>query len=811
MIGFIVKLVLVMLPLNALAQGTILLKATLGDPEFADKSQTRVELLETGEIVQPDSDGRFNLTLPQDSIWNICVTAPGKEKCYLLSYYGEDSVFSVNILDVGRLTWFADSAVVAEPLDSAQAKALANDTLGVDEPLAVQQKQNTELRKVVVQLRRRPRRKMGESVVSARAIKRLPGLAEADVIRSLQALPGVVASSDFSTKIYVRGGGADQNLFLLDNGVVYSPVHFFGLFSTFLVEGIDDVKFYKGGFGPQYGNRLSSVVDISSRQGGSDTADSWFDKSSIKVSTFASQAHTEGRQGSVRWLVAGRTTYIKEVLGALNDAGVTDFELDYRFTDVQSHLRYDLGEDRYAAMTIYGGRDVLNFDPLAVDWGNLVIPLNLNWRLRPDLVSTTSLSYSSFDQSFSLQDIFLLYNDIQSWNLRQLLQQDLDAIQQIQYGIDFTYFDITFRNEQRTVQENFVDRNKFMLYAAFYNHTWKPDPLEITLGLRLNYQDLAEHFGLEPRASLRWILPNHQSLSFHAGYYLQYINSIIFGDQETLNEFYYPARKATLRTIKPASSLLLSAGYGVENLWDTWSFSFETYYKTQNRLLAFAPEEMGEKLAEAGAQFNSLADGFKEGEGYSLGYEISLRQGEGAINGGVSWSQGLSVLLEQYDTLAYYPDWHQPYAFKGDLNINWKGSDGLWPHKKKGRYLRSSLQVKYASGLPFTERLGYYRAHNIDQSGGEGAGGPNPEFDDGIAVPQGNRNTDLQPPYFRFDIKAIDMGRENKWNFSWTILNITNHENIFLYTYDTATNPPTPNKITQFPFFPILLNYEYYF
>lgn len=80
-----------------------------------------------------------------------------------------------------------------------------------------------------------------------------------------------------------------------------------------------------------------------------------------------------------------------------------------------------------------------------------------------------------------------------------------------------------------------------------------------------------------------------------------------------------------------------------------------------------------------------------------------------------------------------------------------------------------------------------------------------------MAVPLSNRNAALQPAYFRFDIKPIDIGREGKWSFSWTILNITNHENVFLYQYDTSNNPPKLNIVTQFPFFPLLVNYEYYF
>jgi len=123
-----------------------------------------------------------------------------------------------------------------------------------------------ELEAKRVKGRRYPGDLGGKSTLSARQIKRMPNLAEADIIRSVQALPGVVASSDFSTKIYVRGGASDQNLVLFDNAVVYSPVHFFGLFSTFLVEGVDEVQFYKGGFPAEYGNRLSSVLDIKSRQ-----------------------------------------------------------------------------------------------------------------------------------------------------------------------------------------------------------------------------------------------------------------------------------------------------------------------------------------------------------------------------------------------------------------------------------------------------------------------------------------------------------------------------------------------------------------
>jgi outer membrane cobalamin receptor len=166
--------------------------------------------------------------------------------------------------------------VVQAPETATATAPSADSSAGEAETAQFKSEEAVQLKKVLVRAQRAPKRSLGKSTVSAKLIKRMPGLAEADVIRSIQGLPGVVASSDFSTKIYVRGGGSDQNLILLDKAVVYSPVHFFGLFSTFLVEAIDEVNFYKGGFPPEYGNRLSSVLDIGSREGGKDTVNSWF-------------------------------------------------------------------------------------------------------------------------------------------------------------------------------------------------------------------------------------------------------------------------------------------------------------------------------------------------------------------------------------------------------------------------------------------------------------------------------------------------------------------------------------------------------
>jgi hypothetical protein len=648
--------------------------------------------------------------------------------------------------------------------------------------------------------------------VSAKLIKRMPGLAEADVIRSIQGLPGVVASSDFSTKIYVRGGGSDQNLILFDNAPVFSPTHFFGLFSTFLVEGVEDVTFYKGGFPPEYGNRLSSVLDVKSRRGGkADSADveaedSWFKGSSLKISSFATQAHTEGRQDDVRWLFAGRTTYIKQIVDLLREQGLTDLVLDYYFYDLQGNLAWNLGEGRELSVSVYQGRDQLQ-----VEWGNTVVPVNLKWRLNSAWESRSTLSYSLLSQSFGLEKIFEFYNNIVTWQGRQALEYSGIEDHRLTFGVGLDRSGVVFRSTEDVLGFTYRDETLYWLANVFAQDEWTPSrDWTITPGVRINYMSTLNEATVEPRFSVKRQLPLNQALDFHAGYYVQYINSILFGDQETLNEFYFPAKRAKYRTVEPSSSWLFSLGYSRERIFDAYSFSLEGYYKSlHNLLVSAASSEVPDSVNnDPNAGFG---DFFKEAEGYSYGYETSLRKPEGVVSWGLSYSSGTSVVREQKYDQAYYPKWHQPHSFKGDLAMNWVGADGLLPPGSPGIYLRSSSQVKYATGLPYTEVVGHQSSHLIDQNDGSSVGGPNPVFDENVQTANGNYNLAFVPSYFRWDAKPIDVGREGKWNFSFTILNLTNHENVFFYSYDRQKNPPERITVTQFPLFPFLLSYEYYF
>jgi len=758
------------------------------DQDFAKEDSLQVEVVETGFIVHAFFNKQFKLELPQDTMWNICAKSGELEKCYELKYFGKDSVFSAEISGKENVVWYGDgnSGMGTGERKTENEADIAVDSASVSTESA---EQVTELRKVVVQLRKKPRRKLGESVVSAKNIKRMPGLAEADVMRSIQALPGVVSSSDFSTKIYVRGGASDQNLFLLDNGIVYSPTHFFGLFSTFLVEAVDDVKFYKSGFPAEYGNRLSSVAAINSRKGGNDTLDEWFSRNSVKISTFATQVHTEGHQGNARWVLAARSTYIKQILDLLQAVGATDFTVDYKFTDIQGAFDYQLSEDKSLHIAIYTGADILRFSPLFVEWGNTVIPINFQWKIDDNWKWNSGFSYSEFHQDFKIESLFGMENGVSTYASRQSLAYSGIDRHTIAFGYDLEFSKITFLQNVEMTGQKLEDSPKTRHHILYAQDSWRPDLWEIQYGLRLNYHELSKHFGAEPRFAASLEFAENQKLEFHTGYYLQYLNSLMFSEQEALNEFYYPARKTAINgTVKPSSSILSAVGYSRSNIFDMFNFNVEAYYKTQNNLTIYNESDLDSNSAE---KIESLGDMIVSGEGYSFGYELSLQKPEGFLSGSINFNQGCSVFKDGPNK-AYFPNWHQPFALKSDLSINWF---------ERKNFLRTSFQLKWASGMPYTPYLGYFSTYRIDAD--------YPGYN--MVSLLGNRNVTMRTPYFRLDAKVIDWGKKDKWNLGFTILNLTDHDNLFYIFYDTSKNPPEEQKIYQFPFFPLLINYEYYF
>ncbi|MDB5049700.1 MAG: hypothetical protein JWO30_2771 [Fibrobacteres bacterium] len=773
-----------------------------------------------------DSAGRWSATLVLDN-----GADPRQELCLLNSARRTCTTIDAGRYDTLELAPLAfapdtspdestlpDSTATAGSADSATALPDTSSAKMVDGG------RENAARTVKVRARRKPARAAGQTRVSSAEIKRMPGLAEPDVIRAVQALPGVVASSDFSTKLYVRGSSSDQNLVLFDNAALYSPMHFGGIFSTFLADAVGGMDFYKGGFSPRYGDRLSSVLTVDSKAGGAtDTGaarDTWA-QGTARVTTLSGSLETDGRKGNVSWVMAGRRTWIDQALGAARAAGVTDLKLPYYFYDAQGSVAYGSKGDTLR-VSAYQGRDELALDPISIEWGNTAIPVNLKLRLGDRWDYAGTFAYSRFSQVWAFSDIQRMTNSMEDWNVRQELSFNPGAGHLITLGGEYNHFLAELGQDMPIYDLSSHDNTSADLYAGYLQDRWVLSPKHaFTAGVRgYAYPELND-VAWDPRAAYTWRPAKDWRVDASAGIYHQYLTSIRWTDQETFNEFWYPAKGS----IKPSHSTQLSAGVEKSELTRLHlRVGLEAYYKDIRDLPLFYPNRTQSETQskDSSASGYQIAHDFTTQDGYAAGTELTVGRDEGAVSGELSWGLSQAVLrqtdyvnaLGTHSFEAYPADWDQRNTVKAKLNLNWKGDkeNAMWAGKKKGRFLRSTLQANYHTGLPYTQFQDYYTVHEPDQ-GYDGANGSGPTADlkDNAYLRQGRRNGAIRDDYFRLDVTLIDWGREGNWRLYWTVLNLTGRDNVFLINFDTSKNPPEKKETYQIPMLPILVGYEYQF
>jgi hypothetical protein len=222
-------------------------------------------------------------------------------------------------------------------------------------------------------LKSREARAIGVTRLTTETIRELPTVLEPDVFRSLQFLPGVKSASDFSSGLYIRGGGPDQTLILLDRNTVYNPTHFFGFFSTFNPDAIRDVRLYKGNYPAEYGGRLGSVVDVYNKDGNRRQLDG-----TMSVGLLASRGLIEGPFRGGSYMLALRRSTLEPLLAVLNEQDIDGIPESFWFYDLNGKLNFDLSRDDRVSVAVYGGSDNLQltlFDEARINlvYGNRTI------------------------------------------------------------------------------------------------------------------------------------------------------------------------------------------------------------------------------------------------------------------------------------------------------------------------------------------------------------------------------------------------------------------------------------------------------
>ncbi|OYZ03005.1 MAG: TonB-dependent receptor [Sphingobacteriia bacterium 28-36-52] len=528
------------------------------------------------------------------------------------------------------------------------------------------------LQDVTVSARRRDNNvktaQMGKMELSVNTAKALPAfLGEVDILKTLQLMPGVRNAGEGNAGFYVRGGGPDQNLILLDDAVVYNTGHLFGFFSVFNSDAIKNVSLIKGGMPAQYGGRLSSVVDIAMKEGNNNKTqvDAGI---GLIASRFSIQGPIKSKKSS--FIVSARRTYIDAITKPLISKSSDFYGSGYYFYDLNAKMNFQISEKDHLYISGYFGRDKFNFNNAArsfktlIDWGNATSTVRWNHVFNKKLFSNTTLVYN--DYHFNLNGAQNDFNINLSSGIRDLTAKtDFDYYaspeHKLKFGVQFTHHtflpNIVSGNQDSVVfTPNNASKKFAREWAVYLQDDWEINSkLKLNLGLRYslfqqtgkytNYtrdnngnkldstvygsgQIVQQYGGLEPRATLRYTLDETSSLKAGITRNLQYIHLVTNAGSSLPTDLWVPS---TLR-VKPQLSWQYAAGYFKNFNNGMFETSLEVYYKTMENQVEYR-EGYTPSLKDPEEEFVF-------GRGWSYGAEFFINKVKGRLTGWIGYTLG---------------------------------------------------------------------------------------------------------------------------------------------------------------------------
>jgi hypothetical protein len=479
---------------------------------------------------------------------------------------------------------------------------------------------------------------MSMDQVSAMEAKKIPALfGEVDIIKTLQLKPGVKNGGEGTSGIYVRGGGPDQNLFLLDEATVYNPSHLFGLFSTFNGDAVSDVKLFKGGFPAEYGGKLSSVIDVRTKEANRKKL-----SASGGLGLISSRLMVEAPivKDKASFFIGARRTYADVITRQVNYFQRDNPEFnkipDYYFYDLNSKVSLTLSDKDQVFISGYYGRDIFKFTDddfqFNLFWGNDALSAQWSHVFNPTLflktVATTSGYSYTFDNKFA-QFNFKLTSGIRDYNGKTELTWLPSDRHTFKVGAAYTYhtFDVgRFNASSEDGTVNFESGQNYYgtELGAYLNEEFKIHPrLTLNGGVRWSGFESKGKFyqGLEPRASLNFSASS--KVSFKAAYtrMFQYIHLISNSGATLPTDIWYPSNPV----VQPQRSDQVAVGVSIM-LGEQFLLTEEVYYKWLDRQVDFRD----------GAQifFNpNLDEEFVFGKGWGYGNELYIEKKRGPGNG----------------------------------------------------------------------------------------------------------------------------------------------------------------------------------
>lgn len=666
---------------------------------------------------------------------------------------------------------------------------------------------------------------MSKIEIKTERLKEIPVLfGETDIIKTIQLLPGIQSTGDGNSGFYVRGGGPDQNLILVDGATVYNASHLLGFFSVFNADAVKNVSILKGGMPPEFGGRLSSVLDVSLNEGNNQSF-----RGAGGVGLISSRLMLEGpiKKDESSFMVAARRTYADVLVQPFLNEDVKGNR--YYFYDLNAKMNYTLSENDRIYISGYFGRDVFRFKDngsqannppeFFSDWGNSTLTFRWNHLFSNKLFANTSLIYSDYRFSFGGQFNALEFTTssaIRDYNFKSDIDYYISSKTKAKFGfnlihhrftpsvVDAKLADLEFQvkaNDRLAleygtyaqVRHDFSKKLNVMLglrYSGFNAMGPFEDPIyDETTGAPTGdtsiygaWETIKFYNSLEPRLSLRYLTGFYSSIKASLTKNTQYLHLASISGGSLPTDLWLPSSAY----IPPQNAWQVAAGY-FRNFFDNkYESSVEVFYKPLENQIDFKP---GTNLFFA----SEIDRNVLVGSGLAYGAEFFLKKTTGRLTGwiGYTLSKTTRTIPPINNGNPYFPR----YDRRHDVSIL-----ATYAFSKK---IKASVVWVYATGIAYTPGIGRFFGNvGIDDQF-------RPLFDVITVYPE-DFNSSRLSAYHRLDLSLIYTPKGNNeskvkgsWNLS--VFNAYNRRNPYFVYYETDFSEGVNEaRMVYFPIIPSL-------
>ena len=623
---------------------------------------------------------------------------------------------------------------------------------------------------------------MGIEKVRVNVIKNVPVVfGEADALKVVMTLPGVKSVGEAASGFNVRGGSTDQNLILFNEGTIYNPNHMFGILSSFNTDVINDVELYKSSIPAQYGGRISSVLEVRSRDGNSKKI-----QGSLGLGLLTSRLHLEGPivKDRTTFILGGRTTYSNWLFNLLPE-GSSYAGGKASFQDVNLGVSHKVNANNSIHAYGYFSRDKFSFsNDTTFRYRNINGSLKWHSIFNDRHSMTATAGYDSYhyslEDSFSPVSAYRLSTAVDQAYAKVHFKSSVSDEHTLAYGVQATRYDlnpggISAAGDSSLIEPRSLDPERAVEAALYVGDTWQvTDAFSTDFGIRWSqfFQEAGgkTYGGPEFRVSGKYSFNDVTSVKAGFNTMRQYIHMI----SNSINVSPTDSWRLSSDRIRPQTGWQAAAGFYRTLAEGTVDLSLEAYYK---RVKHYIDYKGGAVLV----MNPNLADDLIETENRSYGVEFMVKKTLGKLNGWISYTWSRSLLREMEDRGALTVNggrWYNaPYDKPHDVKV-------VANYKFTHRY-SLSVNLDYSTGRPVTVPVGRYI------------------YGDGVRLLYSDRNSYRIPDYFRLDLALIVepghyLRQLTHMSFTLGCYNVTGRKNPYSIYYTSDGKNVTGHMLSVF-------------